>query len=37
MIYIDPPYNTGNDYFVYLDDLKKVPVSLFYHFYSNFV
>lgn len=27
MIYIDPPYNTGND-FVYNDDLHKVAVNL---------
>ena len=23
MIYIDPPYNTGNDYFVYLNDFAE--------------
>jgi adenine-specific DNA-methyltransferase len=28
MIYIDPPYNTGNDGFVYEDDIKFTPDEL---------
>lgn len=28
MIYIDPPYNTGSDGFVYQDDRKFTPAEL---------